>query len=189
MMKEAVAKILSEAGVSEAESIAEKIAQALSGEYVPRARLNEVIEQRKAIEAELKERDKQLSELKRAAGESEELRRRIEELQAENKKRIEEYEQKMKELAVTGEIKARARDAHDPDLVAQLIDRSKIAWSEDGRPVGIEELLKELREQRPYLFRVQEPAPAVKGARPLEGVAPEPTDEVKSTIERLILGG
>lgn len=54
-------------------------------EMVPRTRLNEVIEERKAADKLVAERDKQLEELKKSTGDTDAMKQQIEQLQADNK--------------------------------------------------------------------------------------------------------
>jgi predicted nuclease with TOPRIM domain len=57
-----------------------------------------VAEAKKKLEADIQERDKQLEQLKNAAGNSEELKAQIEQLQAENQKAAEEWQAKMAQM-------------------------------------------------------------------------------------------
>ena len=75
---------------------------------------------------QIKERDKQLAELKKTAGDHEELQKQIAALQAENKSAKEKYEADMKELKLSTAIKlAVGTSAHDADLVAGLFDKER----------------------------------------------------------------
>jgi len=55
---------------------------------VPKGTYNELAEAKKKLEKDIQERDGQLEELKKTAGASEDLKKQIEQLQAENKKRM-----------------------------------------------------------------------------------------------------
>ena len=59
----------------------------LDGQYVPKARFNEVNEEKNTLKKTVTERDGQLEELKKASGNSEELKKQIETLQESNKKK------------------------------------------------------------------------------------------------------
>jgi alanyl-tRNA synthetase len=141
--------------------------------FIPKHRFDEVNEAKKQLEAQLAERDKQLSELKKVAGDNEELKKRIEQLQQENKAKEQEYQAKIRDMAVTTAIKlAVAGDAHDPDLIVNLIDKSKIELDDNGNiKGGLEEQLKALRENKAFLFIQKEPEtqPKFKGVVPAEG--------------------
>lgn len=141
--------------------------------FIPKHRFDEVNEAKKQLEAQLAERDKQLSELKKVAGDNEELKKRIEQLQQENKAKEQEYQAKIRDMAVTTAIKlAVAGDAHDPDLIVSLLDKSKIELDDNGNiKAGLEEQLKALRENKAFLFIQKEPEtqPKFKGVVPAEG--------------------
>lgn len=150
-----------------------KIAVVSDGNWIPKDKFNEVNEAKKQAEEALKERDKQLADLKKAAEGNEELKKQIEQLQADNKAAAEKYEAKIKEMAVTTAIKlAVAGQVHDPDLVTGLLDKSKIEVDDAGNvKAGLDDQLKSLRESKGFLFVQKEPnnGPQIKGATPAEG--------------------
>ena len=69
--------------------------------YVPKTDLEALNATKSQLEKDIKTRDKQLEELKKASGSSEELQKQITDLQAENKAAKEKYEADMKELKLT----------------------------------------------------------------------------------------
>lgn len=171
--------LLQEKGVS-SEVVQEVVAAAeekMKG-FIPKHRFDEVNEAKKQLEAQLAERDKQLSELKKVAGDNEELKKRIEQLQQENKAKEQEYQAKIRDMTITTAIKlAVAGDAHDPDLVASLIDKTKIEVDENGNiKAGLDDQLKALRESKAFLFvqKEPEPQPKFKGVAPADGREPSP---------------
>lgn len=146
---------------------------------IPKHRFDEVNEAKKQLEEQLAERDKQLSELKKAVGDNEELKKQIEQLQQENKIKEQEYQARIRDLSITTAIKlAVAGEAHDPDLVATLLDKSKIEVDEEGNiKGGLDDQLKALREAKSFLFVQKEqtsPQPQFKGISPAEGREPSP---------------
>lgn len=122
--------------------------------FIPKHRFDEVNEAKKQLEKSLAERDKQLTELKKSVGDNEQLKQQIEKLQAENKTAKEEYETKLKDMAVTTAIKlAVAGEVHDPDLIVTLLDKSKIEIDEQGNiKTGLEDQIKALQESKAFLF-------------------------------------
>jgi hypothetical protein len=145
-------------------------------EYVPKHRFDEVNEARKQLADQLKERDNQLTELKKSAGDNEELRKQIETLQRENKEREQEYQGRLRDMAITTAIKlAVAGEAHDPDLVASLIDKGKIEVDEQGNiKAGLDDQLKALRDTKSFLFvqKQADPQAKLKGMNPADGREP-----------------
>jgi Phage minor structural protein GP20. len=145
-------------------------------DFVPKHRFDEVNEAKKQLAEQLAERDNQLSQLKKAAGDNEELRKQIEALQHENKEREQEYQGRLRDMAITTAIKlAVAGEAHDPDLVVNLIDKSKVEVDEQGNvKTGLEDQIKSLRESKAFLFvqKQADPQGKLKGMNPADGREP-----------------
>ncbi|RAP29147.1 hypothetical protein C2W64_04094 [Brevibacillus laterosporus] len=168
-------KLLQELGAPEEriEKITGSVEENYKG-YVPKQRFDEVNETKKELEGQIKDRDKQLAELKKNTGDNEDLKKQIETLQAENKTKGEEYETKLKDMQVSTAIKlALTGEAHDPDLIASLLDKSKIEINEDGTlKGGLDDQVKALRESKAFLFvekQQEEPKPTFKGTTPADG--------------------
>ncbi|MCR8983267.1 phage scaffolding protein [Brevibacillus laterosporus] len=168
-------KLLQELGISEEhiEKITGGVEENYKG-YVPKHRFDEINDTKKELEGQIKDRDKQLTELKKNTGDNEDLKKQIETLQAENKTKGEEYETKLKDMQVSTAIKlALTGEAHDPDLIASLLDKSKIEINEDGTlKGGLDDQVKALRESKAFLFvekQQEEHKPTFKGATPADG--------------------
>lgn len=141
--------------------------------YIPKHRFDEVNEAKKQLETDIKDRDKQLSELKKNVGDNEELKKQIEQLQGENQTKDAEYQAKIKDMTVSTAIKlALSGKAHDPDLIATLLDKSKIEVNEDGTiKSGLDDQVKALQESKAFLFvQNDQTSPRFKGASPADGV-------------------
>lgn len=120
---------------------------------------------------QIADRDKQLEELKKTAGDSAELQKQITDLQAENSTVKQKHEADMKELKLATAIKlAVGEAAQDADLVTGLFDRSKLILADDGKITGLDEQLKSIKESKPFLFKGSDSKPA--GFRPL-GAGPQ----------------
>lgn len=148
-------ELLKKAEVEETkvDQIVGDINKALPEHFVPKARYNEVAEAKKKLESDIAQRDKQLEELSKAAGASEELKKQIEQLQAENKAAAEKYAAEIKDLQIKSAIKsAISGKVHDEDLVLSLFDREKLVIDGD-KVVGLEEQLKTLQESKAFLFK------------------------------------
>lgn len=145
-----------------AEDAVKTITKAVEEQYkshVPKHRFDEVNEAKKQLEMDIKERDKQLTELKNTAGNHEELKKQIETLQTENKQKDSEYQSKLRDLSVTAAIKlAVAGEVHDPDLIVTLLDRSKIELDDQGNiKNGLNDQVKALRDAKSFLFVEKKP--------------------------------
>lgn len=140
-----------------AEKAAEESKKELAG-YVPKARFDEVNESKKNLEISVEDYKGQLETLKTSAGDNEELKNQIAELQAQNQQKDTEYQEKIKDMQITNAIKiAVAESAQDGDLVAGLIDKSKLILGDDGKVTGLEEQVKSLKENKSFLFKETKP--------------------------------
>ena len=132
----------------------------LDGSYVPKSRFNEVNEEKKTLQTTIADRDKQLETLKKNSGDAESLKKQIEQLQADNKKAKDEAEAKLKDLQYANAIKlAIVEKAQDVDIVSGLFDKTKLILGEDGKVTGLEEQLKALEKEKPFLFKQQNQNP------------------------------
>ncbi|MDZ4992635.1 hypothetical protein GNF80_06550 [Clostridium perfringens] len=128
-----------------------------SSKYVEKSKFDEVKQAKKQLETDIKDRDTQLEDLKKYAGDNAALRQQIESLQADNKKKDEDYQAELKDLKLTNAIKlAIADSAQDVDLVTGLIDKSKLLLSDDGKITGLDEQITGLKEAKSFLFKAEE---------------------------------
>lgn len=126
----------------------------LDGDFVTKARFNEINESKKSLTEQLAERDKQLTALKKSAGDNEGLKKEIENLQQANKQQKAEFEEKARALKLDTAVKlAIADSAQDADIVAGLIDRQKLILGEDGKVAGLTEQVEALKKDKAFLFK------------------------------------
>ena len=148
-------ELLKKAGIEEGEldGVIADISKELPKHFIPKDKYNEVAEAKKKLEADIQERDKQLEQLKNAAGNSEELKAQIEQLQAENQKAAEEWQAKMAQMQLDFAIEKAlaAAKAKNQKAVKALLDLEKVKL--DGEQLlGLEDQLKALQQSDPYLF-------------------------------------
>ena len=148
-------ELLKKAGIPEdkLDSTITDINKELPKYFIPKDKYNEVAEAKKKLEADLTARDTQLEELKKAAGTSEELKKQIETLQAENKKAGEEWQAKMAQMQLNFAIEKAlaAAKAKNAKAVKALLDMEKVKLDGD-QLLGIDEQLKALQQSDQYLF-------------------------------------
>lgn len=150
-------------GLSEelAAKIAEKSEEELKG-FVPRSRLNEEAAARKNAEASYNDVKAELDKLKESAGDNEAMQKQIRELQDELKTKESDYAKEIADLRINNAIaSAIGTSAHDTDIVSGLIDKSKLILSEDGKLTGLDEQVKDIKKDKPYLFKDGETYPDV----------------------------
>jgi hypothetical protein len=148
-------ELLKKAGIEEEklDGVIADISKELPKHFIPKDKYNEVAEAKKKLEADIQERDNQLEQLKNAAGNSEELKAQIEQLQAENQKAAEEWQAKMAQMQLDFAIEKAlaAAKAKNQKAVKALLDLEKVKL--DGEQLlGLEDQLKALQQSDPYLF-------------------------------------
>ena len=144
-----------------ATKIAEASAEELKG-YIPKSRFDEVNEAKKNAEALVKERDKQLEDVKKSTGDNEELKKQIETLQADNKAAKEKYEADIKQMQISNAVQVALKDAGAKNVTAIMalltgLDKAEIA--EDGTVKGLADQIQALQKSDSYLFDIKNPEP------------------------------
>ena len=155
------------------EAIAEKIADAWADKikgFRPDYRFNEVKDERDQAREQIKALGGQLDQLKQSAGASEDLKKQIEKLQAENDKIKTEYESKLEQRIIDSEVERELIKAGAKNIraVKALLDLSKV--QREGDTVkGHEDQIKALleAEDSKFLFNVQNDF-TFRGAKPGE---------------------
>jgi DNA repair exonuclease SbcCD ATPase subunit len=160
-------EILKKAGIPEdkLDSTITDINKELPKYFIPKDKYNEVAEAKKKLETDIQERDNQLEQLKNAAGNSEELKAQIEQLQAENQKAAEEWQAKMSQMQLNFAVDKAltAAKAKNPKAVKALLDMENVKLDGD-KLLGLDDQLKAIQQSDPYLFG--EPGKVGSGTNP-----------------------
>ena len=149
------------------ETLADAVIDAYKG-YVPKSRFDEVNEAKKQAEALIAERDNQISELKKSEGANDDLKKQIEQLQAENAKSAEA----LKQTKINSAIALALKDAGARNSKAVLPFITANELNEDGTVKGLDEQIKSLKEgENSFLFNSEKKTDVTKlaGARPVVG--------------------
>jgi len=148
-------ELLKKAGIEEGklDGVIADIGKELPKHFIPKDKYNEVAEAKKKLEADIQERDNQLEQLKNAAGNSEELKAQIEQLQAENKKASEEWQAKVAQMQLDFAIEKAltAAKAKNPKAVKALLNLENVKLDGD-KLLGLDDQLKAIQQSDPYLF-------------------------------------
>lgn len=138
--------------------------------------------------------DDQLAELKKSAGDNDDLKNQIKDLQDANKKTAEDYQNKLVEQQKEFRIESALRDANakNPKAVKALLDLEKVSVEGDNI-TGLDDQLKNLQESEAYLFGDKQPSGTVKvftqgnpaGGNPDKGIGDAISDQKANLTEML----
>ncbi|MBD5103732.1 MAG: hypothetical protein HDT47_02585 [Ruminococcaceae bacterium] len=154
-------------GLSEEQ--AKKVMDSLDGNYVTKARFNEVNEENKSLKQTVVDRDKQLEDLKKSSGDSAELKKQIEDLQQQNSVNKAAYEKEMAKLRLDNAVETAlaAAGAKNVKAVRSLFDTDKLKLDDDGKVDGLEEQINAVKKSDPYMFAEKEVnTPVLRGFQP-----------------------
>jgi hypothetical protein len=143
--------------------------------YIPKTRFDEVNNEKKKLELDVRDRDSQLEKLKKSAGDNEDLQKQIEDLQKENKAKDEAHKAEIKALKIEQAIESAltgAKAKNNIAVKALLKDMDKAELLEDGTIKGLSDQLTALQKSDPYLF-TEPTKPKFKGAEPGQGKDPD----------------
>ena len=132
----------------------ESLKNLLKDSYVEKTKFDEAAAAKSNLETQIKERDKQLDTLKKTAGDKEKLEATIKQLQEDNKSAKTKYETDLKNLRIDSAVKLKlSGTAQDVDIVAGLIDKTKLIVGDDGSVTGLDEQINPLKQSKPFLFK------------------------------------
>lgn len=137
------------------------------GSYIPKAKFDEVNGKLAAAEQLAKDTKKTLDDLK-AAGDPATLKADLETAQKAAKDAADEYAKQLAAKDLDFAVRQALTDAHDPALVAGLLDKTKLRLNGDAVD-GLEDQLKGLRESKAFLFKAPDGQPVIKGVKPADG--------------------
>lgn len=140
--------------------------------YIPKARFDEVNNEKKKLELDVRDRDSQLETLKNSTGDVEALKKQIETLQADNKKKDEEHAAEVRQLKIDNAVNTALVEAKAKNITAVkalLKDLDKAELQEDGTIKGLAEQIAALQKSDDYLFEAKDSKKRMKGAKPGEG--------------------
>ena len=172
-----------------AQKIADLSAEELKG-YIPKSRFDEVNEAKKNAEALVKERDGQLEELKKSAGDSEALQKQIADLQEANKAAAKKYADDLKQMQIDNAVDKAivVANGKNSKAIKALLDLSDAKLNEDGTVKGLSEQLEALTKAEDSSFLFGSSVPTVKGVVPANnqnGAAGQEVDFSKMNYEQL----
>lgn len=140
--------------------------------FIPKARFDEVNNEKKKLELDVRDRDGQLETLKNSTGDVEAMKQQIATLQADNKAKDEAHAAEIKQLKVDTAIETAltgAKAKNNTAVKALLKDLDKAELADDGTIKGLAEQIEALQKSDSYLFDAKDSKQKqVKGAKPGE---------------------
>ncbi|EGC8679773.1 phage scaffolding protein [Listeria innocua] len=115
--------------------------------------LSEVEAERDGLKSQLTQRDKDIDDLKKDSGTSEELKKQIEDLQQKNTDLESNYQSEIAETKKNSaiELALASAKAKNPKAVRALLDNDKLELTDEGLK-GLNQQLEALQESDAYLF-------------------------------------
>lgn len=154
--------------------------------FIPKTRFDEVNNERKQFELDVRDRDGQLEKLKNSTGDVEGLKAQIATLQADNKTKDDKHTAEIKQLKVEAAVEAaltgaKAKNAKAVRALLDL-DLEKIKVKEDGTLDGLslDDQIKKLQgaEDSKFLFDAADKKTKIKGANPGDPGKEDPDNKV-----------
>lgn len=159
------------------EEQAKKVMDSLDGNFVTKARFNEINEENKTLKQSVADRDKQLEDLKKSSGDNAELKKQIETLQQQNADQQKAHDAEVAQLKLDNAIDASltAAGAKNIKAVRAMIDTSKMKLGEDGTVEGLPDAIKAVQKTDSYMFNTVQ--------QKFKGFQPGGSGEVKPGTE------
>lgn len=134
-----------------------KLAVINDGSYVPKAKLDEKLDEIKTLKENIKTHETQLEDLRKQATGNEELQKTIRDLQKANDDAKKDADAQLKKLQLEHSVERALINAKakNPKAVKALLDASKISLDGDNL-LGLDEQVKALQKSDAYLFDIQQ---------------------------------
>lgn len=133
------------------DDIDKKVSDQVGKDFVARTDFNGVNETKKTLEATVKDREKQIEELKKV--DPKDLQAKITELQTANTAATTKYEAELKQIKIDNALEARlhAEGAVNTKAVRALLDATKLGLDGENL-IGVDDQLKALKETEKWAF-------------------------------------
>ena len=148
---------LAQMGLTEEQ--AQKIVdEVIDGNFIPKSRFNEVNEENKTLKQSVADRDKQLDDLKKSAGDNADLQQQITDLQKANADQKKAHEEELSRVRLENAVELALSDAKAKNIkaVKAMLDMENVKLGEDGNLSGLAEQVEALKKSDGYMFDVQQ---------------------------------
>ena len=151
----------------QAKKILEIHKKAIDGNYVPKATFDAERDKLKTASETSADREKQMTELGEFKGTAEELQKKVDDLTADNTKKTQEYEAKLKDVEETAAIRAAITDqVHSADDIMPKLDRTKLTIKDGKVVAGLVEQMDAIKKDSPHYFKESRGDEGGKGGFP-----------------------
>lgn len=136
------------------EEQAKKVMDSIDGNFVTKARFNEVNEENKTLKKSISDRDKQLEDLKKSSGDNAALQQQISDLQKANADQQKAHETELNQLKLDNavEVALSGAKAKSSKAVKAMLDMTKVKLGEDGKLSGFDEQIEALKKSDGWMF-------------------------------------
>ena len=174
-------ELLKNKGIEVPEEVFADVQKELPKHLIPKGEYNAKLEEIKGLNAQISERDGQLEKLGKSVGDSEELKKQIEQLQDENKTSKEDFEKQIADIKKTAAIENEILKANavDVDMVKVKLNLDDVKIDEKGSVSGLSEQLETVKKDFGFLF--QKPS-----YKPAGGKDPDTVSDLRGAIAERI---
>lgn len=138
----------------QAKKILEIHKKAIDGNFVPKATFDAERDKVKTANETIADRDKQIAELGKFKGTAEELQKKVDDLTADNTKKDQEYQAKLKDMEEITAIRAAIADqVHSADDIMPKLDRTKLTIKDGKVVAGLVEQMDAIKKASPHYFK------------------------------------
>lgn len=126
------------------------------GEYKDQAgKLERLSTENESLKSQITERDKDLKDLRKNAGDNEELAKKYSELEGKYKADTEKLTQQLSDTKLHAALDGAltAAKVRNPRTLQGLLDMDKIKLTDDGKLDGLDDQLTAIRKDNAYLFQ------------------------------------
>lgn len=136
------------------EEQAKKVMDSIDGNFVTKARFNEVNEENKTLKKSVSDRDKQLEDLKKSSSDNAALQQQISDLQKANADQQKAHETELNQLKLDNavEVALSGAKAKSSKAVKAMLDMAKVKLGEDGKLSGFDEQIEALKKSDGWMF-------------------------------------
>ena len=146
--------------------------------------------ERDNLQTQLNERDQQLKDLKKTAGDNEELQKQIQTLQDGNKQAAKDFEDKLAQTKIDGALELAMRDykVRDSKAIMPFLDKDTIKLDDSGKVTGLKEQMETIKKDKDFLFEntaPKKPISILAGGNPSGGNGGNESSLVQKIAERM----